>query len=290
MFNIKAGLVLEGGGMRGIYTAGVLDVFMEQGLHFDGVIGVSAGAIHGCSFLSDQKGRSIRYYKKYCGDPRFMSLRSWMTTGDIVGVDFCYHELPDKLDVYDHEQFMRCNTPFYVTCTNVNTGKAEYIRITNMKRQIDYIRASASLPYFSRIVEIEGKKYLDGGCTDSIPVEPFQKMGYKRNVVILTRQAGYRKKPESRIFADLFYRKYPAFANALCSRHAIYNQTLEQLTEMERNGSVFVIRPSGVPDIGRLENDPENIQKVYDMGRFDALDRMESLIHDFENKAAAATV
>ena len=153
----KTGLVIEGGGVRGIYAAGVLDAFMEAELHFDGVIGVSAGAIHGCSFLSGQKGRSIRYYRKYCGDPRFMSFRSWLTTGDLVGVDFCYHELPDKLDVYDHDAFEACGTPFYAVCTNVETGKAEYIQLTDMRSQIDYLRASASLPYFSRIVEINGK-------------------------------------------------------------------------------------------------------------------------------------
>lgn len=145
---MKTGLVIEGGGVRGIYAAGVLDAFMEQGLTFDGVIGVSAGAIHGCSYLSGQKGRSIRYYMKYCNDPRFMSVRSWITTGDIVGAEFCYHELPDKLDIYDHKTFLNNKTPFFVTCSNVETGKAEYVQITDMQNQIDYLRASASLPFF----------------------------------------------------------------------------------------------------------------------------------------------
>ena len=175
---MKTGLVLEGGGVRGIYTAGVLDVFTECGLHFDGVIGVSAGAIHGCSFLSGQKGRSIRYYKKYCTNPRFMRFKSWIKTGDIVEVEFCYHELPEKLDPYDYNTFNQCGTPFYVTCTDIETGKPEYIRINDMKEEIDFLRASASLPYFSRIVEINGKKYLDGGCTDSIPVSAFEKMWF----------------------------------------------------------------------------------------------------------------
>ena len=167
---MKTGLVIEGGGVRGIYAAGVLDVFLEHALRFDGLIGVSAGAIHGCSFLSNQKGRSLRYYMKYCKDPRFMSFRSWLTTGDIVGADFCYHEIPDKLDIYDHDAFLNSDTPFYVTCSNVEAGTPEYIRITDMRKQIDYLRASASLPYFSRIVQIDGRKYLDGGATDSIPV------------------------------------------------------------------------------------------------------------------------
>lgn len=274
----KTGLVLEGGGVRGIYTAGVLDVFMELGLRFDGVIGVSAGAIHGCSFLSGQMGRSIRYYKKYCGDPRFMSWRSWITTGDVVGVDFCYHELPDTLDVYDHDAFANCNTPFYVTCSNVETGLPEYIRVTDMRGQIDYLRASASLPYFSRIVHIDGKKYLDGGCTDSIPVAAFQKMGYARNVVILTRPADYRKKAEPSIPTKLVYHGYPAFAAALRNRHIVYNQTVEQIFELERAGSIFVIRPERALDIGRLETDPENIQRVYNIGRADAERYMQRLL------------
>ena len=155
---MKTGLVLEGGGVRGIYTAGVLDVFMDNGLTFDGLIGVSAGAIHGCSYLSGQKGRSLRYYKNYVADPRFMSIRSLIKTGDLVGADFCYHELPDKLDIYDHEAFLRNPTPYYAVCSNVDTGKPEYIRITDMRSQIDVLRASASLPFCSRIVEIGKKK------------------------------------------------------------------------------------------------------------------------------------
>lgn len=275
----KTGLVLEGGGVRGIYTAGILDVFMERGLRFDGVIGVSAGAIHGCSFLSNQHGRSIRYYKKYCSDPRFMSLRSWITTGDIVGADFCYHELPDKLDIYDHDAFDRCGIPFYVTCSNVHSGKPEYIRITDMRSQIDYLRASASLPYLSRIVEIGGKKYLDGGCTDSIPVEAFASMGYERNVVILTREASYRKEKELAALPGLVYRKYPAFAAALRSRHISYNRTVEKVNALEKDGAVFVIRPENALNIGRLETDPEQVQQVYDTGRTDAEKYMPALLN-----------
>ena len=215
----KTGLVLEGGGFRGIYTAGVLDVFMEEGLSFDGLIGVSAGAIHGCSFISGQKGRSIRYYRKYCGDPRFMSIRSWLTTGNVVGVDFCYHELPEVLDKFDDEAFMKNPSHYYVVCTNVETGKPEYIRLTDMRKEIDYLRASASLPYFSKIVEIDGKKYLDGGCTDSVPLEAFEDLGYGRNVVVLTEPEDYRKKPELRLLAKTVYRRYPDFARALVNRH-----------------------------------------------------------------------
>jgi len=280
---VNTGLVLEGGGVRGIYTAGVLDVFMERGLRFDGVLGVSAGAIHGCSYLSGQRGRSLRYYRKYCGDPRFMSFRSWLTTGDVIGVDFCYHELPDRLDVYDHEAFLRCDTPFYVCCSNVDTGKAEYLRVTDMRAQIDCLRASASLPYFSRMVEIDGKRYLDGGCTDSIPVEAFRRMGYRRNVVVLTREDAYRKKPELRWMPSLVYGKYPAFAEAIRRRHIAYNEAKARVAQLERAGEVFVIRPEQPLNIGRLEKDPENVQRVYDIGYRDAQRAMESLMEWLHN-------
>jgi len=267
----KIGLVLEGGGVRGIYTAGVLDVFMEEGITFDGVIGVSAGAIHGCSYLSGQKGRSLRYYKKYSKDPRFMGFKTLLKTGEIVGGDFCYRELPEEIDIYDYDAFNKCNTPFYVTCSNVETGKAEYLQITDMKAQIAKLRASASLPYFSKLVEIDGGKYLDGGCTDSIPVEAFRKMGYGKNVVVLTREAKYRKSPELSWMAKLMYRKYPAFVQALLNRAEDYNKTVERIQELEKEGSIFVIRPEVPLNIGRLESDPAEIQRVYDIGREDAL-------------------
>lgn len=275
---MKTGLVLEGGGVRGIYVAGVLDVFLENDIHFDGVIGNSAGAIHGCSYLSNQAGRSIRYYKKYCSDPRFMSFRSFLTTGDLVGADFCYHELPDKLDPYDHEAFLNCGVPFYAVCTNVHTGKAEYLRITDMKAQIDILRASASLPYFSRMVPIDGKLYLDGGCADSIPVKAFQAMGYQRNVVVLTQPADYRKKEELSWLPRLRYRHYPALAEALRSRHLAYNHATEEIHEMERAGTIFVIRPEQSLAIGRMEKDPKNVQRVYDQGRADAQKALPQLL------------
>lgn len=255
--------------MRGIYTAGVLDVFMERGVRFDGVIGVSAGAIHGCSYLSGQLGRSLRYYKKYCSDPRFMSMKSFIATGNVVGVDFCYHELPDKLDLYDHDAFLRSDSEFYVTCTNVESGEAEYIRVTDMRGQIDYLRASASLPYLSQIVEIDGEKYLDGGCSDSIPVEAFIDMGFERNVLILTRPADHVRKPEHPLAARLIYRKYPAFVRSLVDHHERYNRTKAKIAELEGEGKVFVIQPAESLNIGRLEKDPEKVQRVYDLGRAD---------------------
>lgn len=263
---MKTGLVLEGGGMRGIYTAAILDVFLENKIRFDGVIGVSAGAIHGMSYVSGQKGRSLRYYKKYCHDPRFMSFRSLLHTGDFVGAQFCYHDLPEKLDPYDYEAFRQTSTKFYVTCTNVETGQPEHILLTDMKTQIDYVRASASLPYFSRIVKINDKKYLDGGCSDSIPIQAFSHMGYQKNVIILTREPGYIKKSEHTHLPSLFYHKYPQFIRTVAKRPQLYNETLQTISQLEKKGEVFVIRPDVPLDIGRLENNPQKIQELYDRG------------------------
>lgn len=275
----KSGLVVEGGGMRGIYAAGVLDVLMEQGITFDGVIGVSAGAIHGCTMVAGQRGRSIRYYKKYCDDDRFMSIRSWMKTGEIVGRDFCYRELPEVLDPFDYDAFAQSDTRFYATCSNLETGQAEYLEITDMHKQIDIIRASASLPYVSHIVEVDGMKLLDGGCTDSIPVKAFQDMGYTKTVVVLTRDETYLKQSENLFLARLLYRKYPKFIEALKRRHLVYNQTRMELKRMEQEGKVFVIRPSVVLEIGRMCHDAERVQKIYDIGHQD----MDTLMNDFKS-------
>ena len=273
----KTGLVLEGGAMRGMYTAGVLDVFLEYDITFDGVIGVSMGAITGCSYISGQKGRTIRYNKTYCKDKRYMSFYSLLTTGDLVGNEFCYHTLPEQLDLYDNEAFKKSKTDFYVTCTNVENGEAEYIKINDMVEEIDYLRASASMPYVSRIVEIDGKKLLDGGCSDSIPIRTFLEMGYEKNVVILTRPAEYRKKPEKKGLVRAFYKKYPKFAKTLGSRAEVYNQTMEELRELEQQGKVFVIRPETSLDIGRMSHDVKKIEGAYERGRADGLACLEKL-------------
>ncbi len=263
--------MLEGGAMRGIYTAGVLDVFMEQGIGFDGVIGVSMGAITGCSFISGQIGRTVRYNKKYCKDKRYMSIYSLLTTGDMVGNQFCYQELPLHLDPYDNEAFKSSQTEFYVTCTNVETGEAEYIKINDMVEEMEYLRASASMPFVSRIVEFQGKRLLDGGCSDSIPIHTFRQMGYEKNVVILTRPAGYRKKPENKHLIKLFYKKYPRFASALEHRAEGYNQTVEDIRQLEQKGEVFVIRPETPLEIGRVSHDVKKIEGAYARGRADGL-------------------
>lgn len=206
-----------------------------------------------------------------------MSFRSLIRTGDFVGAQFCYHDLPNKLDLYDYDAFNHSNTKFYVTCTDLETGEAVHKHITDMFAEVDYMCASASLPHFSRIVEIDDKKYLDGAVADSVPVEAFQKMGYERNVVILTREDGYVKKAEMPWLAKLTYRKYPKFAKRLQNRHMMYNDTLTKLKKMEQEGTILVIRPSAPLNIGRLENDPEKIQEIYDIGYQDGINVIEQV-------------
>ena len=232
---MKTGLVLEGGALRAIYTAGVLDVFMEQGITFDGVIGVSAGAIYGCSYVSNQKGRSIGYTLKYRHDKRFMSFYSFLTTGNMVGEDFCYREIPDELYPFDHQTFENSPTKFYVTCSNVETGEAEYIHCEELRKKISYLRASASMPFVSQISHIDGKQFLDGGICDSIPVKAFQKMGYDKCVVVQTRAEGYKKsKNKLSWLARIIYRRFPKFIKAIEERHIMYNNELQDIENMQK--------------------------------------------------------
>ena len=270
---MKTGIVVEGGGMRGIYGAGVLDVLLENDIKADGLIGVSAGAIHGCSFVSGQKGRSIRYNLKYSRDPRYMSMRSLIRTGDMCGIDFCYRELPETLDPFDNETFESSSTEYYVTCTDVETGQPVYHRCPSLRGdRIDWVRASASMPLASRIVELDGKKLMDGGVADSIPVMAFRKMGFKKDLVILTRPEGYRKKQNPMLpLIRRAYREYPEFVETAASRHLVYNRELDEISRLEREGEILVIRPSRRIKISRTERRPERIEQMYRLGREDAM-------------------
>lgn len=276
----KVGLVLEGGGMRGMYTTGVLDVFLEEGIFPDAVIGVSAGAVFGCSYMSEQHGRGIRYNLKYIKDDRYVSVNSWLKTGNIFNAQFCYDELPNKLDIYDYDRFKEnaAKVPFYVCCTNVDTGEPEYIRCTDFRREMDYMRASASLPLVSKIVYKGGKKLLDGGTADSIPVEYFRSIGYKKNIVVLTRPEGYVKRPSSTAKLLRFrYKKYPKFIEANINRHDNYNKSLATIEEQERRGETIIIRPSEEYRIGRIEKDREKLKYMYKLGRKDAKAKLKEL-------------
>lgn len=270
---MKTGIVVEGGAMRGIYGAGVLDVLLEHDIKADGLIGVSAGAIFGCSYVSGQRGRSIRYNLRYCRDPRYMSLRSLMRTGDIFAKEFCYRELPEKLDPFDNDAFEASSIRFYVTCTDVVTGKPVYRRCPSLRGEnIDWVRASASMPLASRIVELDGLKLLDGGVTDSIPVGAFRKLGYRHNLVILTQPGGYSKKPNRMLpLIRRAFREYPDFVEAVERRHLVYNRELDEIRRLESEGEVFVIRPSRRIKIHRTEHNPQRIRQMYELGREDAL-------------------
>lgn len=275
---MKTGLVWEGGAKRGIYTAGVLDVLLENNLLADGVIGVSAGAIHGCSYAALQQGRSIRYNLKYGNDYRFMSLKSWLKSGNVVDTQFCYHDLPEKLDPFDNEAFEKSGIDFYVTCSNLETGEAEYILCRDMFAEIDYLRASASLPLVSRIVKIDGKQLLDGGITDSIPLQAFESMGYDRNIAVLTRPAGYRKKPNPLAWLSaLVYRKFPKFVAAVRRRHLMYNAELDYIEKAEKEGRVLVLRPSRTIRVRKMERDLNLVREMYELGRQDAIAHLDEI-------------
>jgi predicted patatin/cPLA2 family phospholipase len=270
--NGKTGLVLEGGGHRGIYTAGVLDVFLENGIRFDGIIGVSAGAAYGASYISGQKGRAIRYTENYCKDPAYMGLYSYIRTGDLFNADFCYRRLPDELDPFDNETFEHSSTAFFVVCTDVLTGKPVYHQCRSLRNSdMDWLQASASMPLASRIVEIDRQLLLDGGASDSIPEEAFEKLGYTRNIVVLTQEQGYRKRKNRLLpLIRIAMKKYPAFVAAMACRQNIYNAELDRLAEREAVGDVFVIRPTHFLSAGRAEHNPEKIRSTYEQGRSDA--------------------
>lgn len=265
---MKKGFVLEGGAMRGLFTAGVLDEIARKGIMPDGIIGVSAGAAFGCNIKSGQIGRAIRYNKRFAHDSRYCGLRSLLTSGNIFNAEFAYHRVPDKLDIFDNEAFRRNPMEYYVVCTNVRTGKAVYHRCTeNSHTFYEWVRASASMPLVSKTVNIDGQKLLDGGLTDSIPLEFLQTRGYSRNLVILTRPKGYMKRANPlSCLMRIAYRKYPELINAMACRHLMYNRQLETVADSEAKGESFVIRPPSDLPIGHISHSPQQMQTVYDIG------------------------
>lgn len=276
----KIGLVLEGGGHRGIYTAGVLDTFAENKISFDGIMGVSAGCVHGASFLSGQIGRSIRYTTKYCDNSNYMGIGSLITTGNFFNEKFCYYDLPETLDPFDNDSFDKNQTQFFAVCTDVKTGSAIYHECETLKgEKIKWLQASASMPLVSKIIKIEDNLLLDGGIADSIPIKKMQELGFEKNIVILTQEAGYRKNPNSLLpIIKLVYKKYPKLIEAIENRHIIYNQQLEFLEEQEKLGNVIIIRPSEKPTASRTEKDKEKILETYNLGKKDALSIIKNII------------
>ena len=274
---MKVCLVLEGGAMRGMYTAGVLDVFLDENIKVDGIIGVSAGVLFGVNYVSKQRGRVIRYNKKYAKDPRYMGIKSLITTGNIINEEFSYHELPSKLDIFDEETYEKDYTPYYAVVTNVDTGKPEYIELKKPMEQIELMRATSSMPFVSKIVEYEGKKYLDGGISDSIPIEKAVEMGFDKIIVVLTRPIEYRKTKSNDYIAKIFYKKYPELIKSINRRYINYNNSVEKVIDLENKKEIFVIRPSKKIDIKRIEKDSSKLQEMYDLGLNDAQNLMESL-------------
>lgn len=274
---MSIGLVLEGGAMRGLYTAGVLDVFLDNNIKVDGIIGVSAGVLFGVNYLSKQKGRGIRYNKKFAKDKRYMGMRSFLTTGNIVNKDFAYYEIPTKLDIFDEETFEKSDTDFWATVTNIETGEAEYIKLEKPIDQMEVLRATSAMPLVSKIVEWDNKKYLDGGVSDSIPVEKCKSMGYDKIIVILTRTIEYRKKKASSTLAKIKYKEYPKLIETMENRYKKYNETVEKIIDMENKKEIFVIRPSKDLKIKRIEKDVDKLQAMYDLGVSDCKKCLEEI-------------
>ncbi len=266
---MKYGLVLEGGAMRGLFTAGILDVMMEEKIDFDGVVGVSAGAAFGVNFNSRQHGRPIRYNKRFARDWRYCSMRSWLTTGDLFGADFAYHQVPNIYDPFDNEAFETNPTEFHLVCTDVETGQAVYKRLTQGGDEcFDWVRASASMPMVSKPVHLDGKWLLDGGVADSIPLKYFERQGFERNVVVLTQPEGYQKE-HNRLMPLLrvSLRHYPNMIRALDQRHLMYNDQLRYVRQREQEGTALVIRPAAPLRIGHISHKPDEMQAVYEEGR-----------------------
>lgn len=268
---MKVGLVLEGGGMRGLYTAGVLDVMMDHSFMPDVVCGTSAGVTFGVNLLSQQRGRVLRYNCKYVGRRDYISLYSWLTTGNMINKEFAYGLLPRELDPFDEETFERSKAEFYATITNMRTGEAEYVRITNTWEQMDVIRASASLPIICRPVEWNGEKYLDGGLSDNIPLDKCIELGCDKVIVVLTRPLDYVRNDSITGVCKLWFPRYKALHKTIAMRNERYNQQVQRIRELEADGKFFVIRPSENRSVSRLEKDPEKLTHLYNLGVEDAM-------------------
>lgn len=265
----KVGLVLEGGAMRGLFTAGVLDVLMEENILVDGIIGVSAGALFGLNYFSDQKGRALRYNKKYSKDLRFISIPSLLLTGNLINKRFAYYKVTKKLDPFDNETYLKSNKDFYAVVTNVKTGKPEYIKITDVYQDLEVIRATSAMPLASRMIKINNELYLDGGISDSIPLNKMQEMNYDKIVVVLTQPIDYRKEklsPKKERMIKRKFKKYPLLIDAMINRHKKYNATIEKIIDLEKRKEVFVIRPSKKLEINIFKRNQEKMQDIYDIG------------------------
>ncbi len=281
---MKRGLVLEGGGMRGLFVAGVVDELMKQGLDtsFDGAIGVSAGACFGMNMKSKQQGRALRYNVNLCNNPEYMSIRSFLKTGNFVNAEFSYHTLPEKVDIFDNKTFEQNPIDFYLVCTDAITGKPVYKNMNHIDYEmLEWLRASASLPMICRPVLLNGLILYDGGLCDPIPLQQFQKIGYDKNIVVLTQPLGFQKKPTSNMWLiKILLGRFPKVIDCLKHRHEVYNAELKYIKEQEQRGNTLIIAPSESLNIGRVEMKPEKLKRVHQMG-IEACRRKISEIRDF---------
>lgn len=276
---MKKGLVLEGGALRGLFSAGVIDVMMENGISYDGLVGVSAGAAFGCNYKSRQPGRALRYNKRYAHYWKYCSLRSLIVSGDLFNGEFDYHVIPERLDTFDDEAFEDNPMEFYAVCTDMETGQAVYKQLSKGGYECyEWIRASASMPIASRVVEIGGRKLLDGGIADSIPLGFFESKGYERNVVVLTQPEGYMKHKNRFLpLMRLQLHRYPRFLETTARRHEVYNDELRLVAQREAEGKAFVIRPKQTLPIKHITHDTDLMQRVYDEGRHTMEQRLQEL-------------
>lgn len=268
-----------------MFTVGVTDVMMEEGVSFDGMIGVSAGATFGCNLKSHQPTRALRYSIRFRNDRRYMGLYSLLTSGDLVNAEFCYHTVPDRYDLFDYDRFERDAMEFQVVCTDALTGRAVYKRLDSLRGEnMDWLRASASMPIVSRPVRVAGHVLLDGGIADSIPLRHFQEEGYGRCVVVLTQPEGFRKQ-QTRLLPlfHLMMRKYPRIIEGMARRHVMYNGQLDYLHQQEQQGNALVIYPHDTLPIGRVQQDKKRMERVYQMGReaaTEALPRLREFLQE----------
>ena len=283
MFYENTGLVLEGGGMRGSYTAGVLDYFMEKSVEFSSVYGVSAGALIGANYLCGQIGRGFRTLTGYIDNKDYSGVRHLIKEGNWFNVDFSYNRIPNELDPADYDTYAKSPMKFYAVIANLETGKPEYPQLTDLRREMNWLRASASLPLLSKPVNLNGGLYLDGGICDSIPLEKSMADGNRKNVVILTQHRGFVKKASSNRYpARILYRDYPQFVDAMENRHNMYNQQTENAYRQEELGSVYIIQPENPVEIARLEKDTAKLKALYDIGYNDGKKHYEKMIQFLE--------
>ncbi len=276
---MKNGLVMEGGAMRGLFTAGVTDVFMEYNITFDGAIGTSAGAIFGCNLKSRQIGRTLRYNLRFCKDWRYGSLWSLLKSGDLYDYHYCYEVIPRKLDIFDTEAYAANPMEFRVVCVDVETGLPVYHKCMNGDDEdIRWFGASGSMPLVANIIEINGQKLLDGGVVDSIPLKAHEDFGYAKNVVILTQPRGFQKEDTFMWhFIKWRYPKYPALGEAWRHRAEGYNRTLEYIAQREKEGKCLVLAPPAALPVKRVDKNPEHLQAAYDIGRQVGLENLEKV-------------